>query len=158
MTRLRQGSGGQAVIPDGFTLQVARRAWGDELPDWVAVLAARCDSGMSQQAAGVALGVGASTVNQVIHRKYGANLARIEARVRGKFMAETVACPVLGEVRRDQCLRWQGAKLRTTSPEAVRLHRTCPTCPNNLRPRDASPAATGVGGAARSRRENTGGE
>jgi DNA-binding transcriptional regulator YdaS (Cro superfamily) len=114
--------------------RMARAAWGDAIPDWVLVLASACDRLGAQRAAATKLGVAASTVNQVLKNVYRADLARMEQRVRGRFMAETVNCPAFEQdIRRDQCLRWQKAPLSAASPESVRLHRTCPTCPNNLK-------------------------
>ncbi len=97
--------------------------------DWIAVLEKRCRAS-SQAAVARELDVSASTVNQVIKGTYKASTDRIEMIVRGKFMAETVRCPLLGVIASHDCASNQRRKQVTANPMRARLARTCPTCPN----------------------------
>jgi predicted transcriptional regulator len=111
-------------------LDAARVAWGEAMPDWIDALARAADRTNQVQVA-EALGVSASAVNAVIRNRYGAHPARIEQRVRGRLMAETVACPVLGELASDLCLEWQrkAEAFHDTGQLRRRMYRACRACP-----------------------------
>ena len=113
----------------------ARAAWNDDkTPDWIVALAGACDLSKSQGQVAERLGISAAAVNQVLGNSYKGRLDRIEQRVRGELMRKTVACPVLGEISTRDCLDHQARKFRATNPLRVRLHQTCPTCPNREDP------------------------
>lgn len=118
----------------------ALAAWGNP-PDWVKALAARCDADGSQTVVARALGVSASAVNQVLGRLYKGRLDRIERRVRGKFMAATVACPVLGTIPTSDCAghQKQARVYKATNPLRRDLFVACKSCPNR---EDACPPST----------------
>ena len=103
-------------------------------PAWVAVLRAAA-AGSSQARIGQRIGYSAAVVNQVLKGTYNGDLTAVEKAVRGALMNETVECPVagVGEIRKDQCLRFQRQPLRATNRANVALYRACPACPNNLR-------------------------
>jgi hypothetical protein len=105
----------------------ATRAWGQAAPEWVVVLAQACDAS-SQVQVGKRLGVSGSLVNQIVHNRYSAGLDRIEQRVRGELMAETVDCPVLGEISTRRCLDEQQRPFASTNPLRVQLYRACRSC------------------------------
>lgn len=107
----------------------ARAAWGDPPPDWIVELANLADRDRLSGAAAVT-GYSSSAVSTVISGKYAGDLSRIEAMVRGALMSETVECPVLGEIGRDQCLTEQKEPFRATSAHRARLFHACKTCPN----------------------------
>lgn len=114
----------------GPNLSRAQRAWGANPPDWIVALAKRCDQEGSQARVGALLGVSSAAVNQVLGRSYIGRIERIETRVRGELMKETVACPVVGDISKRDCLDHQKRPFRATNPLRVRLHQACPTCPN----------------------------
>lgn len=97
--------------------------------DWIDVLEKRCRAS-SQAGMARELGLSASTINQVIKGTYKASTDRIEQLVRGRLMKETVRCPLLGVLARDECVSNQRRKRITANPMRARLARTCPTCPN----------------------------
>ena len=112
-------------------LDRAHGGWGEKLPDWVAALAAACDRLGSQGKVGKQLGISDSAVNQALGRSNPAlRLDRIEQKVRGEFMRQTVICPVLGEISTRDCLDYQQRKFRPTNPARVALFKACKTCPN----------------------------
>lgn len=106
-------------------LTTATAAWGESTPDWIIVLAEACN--MSSQAAiAKRLGYSSSTVSQVLSNKYGmGDIAKFEQVVRGALMAETVACPIVGDMTRDVCLNWQQRPFSTTNSNAVRMYQAC---------------------------------
>lgn len=111
--------------------------------DWLAVLRERCRR-ESQAAVARRLRCSSGTVSQLLSGSYGADTRRLEARVRGTLMAETVACPVLGELARDACARAQRSGSRAhAGPVGRELRLICPTCPNYL----GRPAAGEAGDA-----------
>ena len=107
----------------------ALAAWGANPPDWIKALVTACDRG-SQGKVAERLGISTAVVNQVLGNSYKGRLDRVEQRVRGELMKETVSCPVLGPLSRRDCLDHQGRKFRPTNPLRAKLHQTCPTCPN----------------------------
>lgn len=106
----------------------ARAGWKTP-PDWIAALAAECDK-TSQGQAAKRLGISSAAVNQVLANVYKGRLDRVETRVRGELMRETVACPVLGDISRRDCLDHQKRKFAATNPMRVRLFAACKSCPN----------------------------
>jgi hypothetical protein len=107
----------------------ARASWGDDVQEWVIVLA-RTAQEMGQKAAGDLIGYSGSTVSEIISNRYRGDLGRAEQMVRGALMGATVMCPVLDEIGRDQCRREQSAPFRATNSTRARLRRACRTCPN----------------------------
>lgn len=103
--------------------------------DWLQVLRKAVD-GTSQVAIGKRLGVSHSAISQVLAGKYMASTARIEARVRGELMRETVQCPVLGTLSRRVCLEEQ-SRPYYPDPICSAMHRNCPKCQNVINPNPA---------------------
>jgi len=103
-------------------------------PAWIAVLRAAA-AASSQARIGKRIRYSAAVVNQVLKGTYNGDLTAVEKAVRGALMNETVECPVpgVGEIRKDQCLRFQRQPLKATNQVNVALYRACPECPNNLR-------------------------
>jgi hypothetical protein len=102
----------------------ARKAWGADMPDWVRELAGFATRESGTEAA-KKIGYSGAVVTQVCGKKYPGDLARVEAKVRGALMGQTVICPVLGEIGRDRCLDEQKKKHAGTSALRARLFRAC---------------------------------
>lgn len=106
-------------------IERARAAWGEDIPDWVTVLAEDCDRS-SQKAAGNRIGYSSSVINQVLKRNYvGGDLAAVELAVRGALLSAVVDCPVLGELPTHECLSAQRRPYGNTNPIRVQLYRAC---------------------------------
>ena len=122
-------------------LNRAERAWGKALPDWVRVLAVKCDELGSQARVAGELGYkNASTINQVIGRTNQAlRLDRVEANVRGVYMQATVTCPVLGQLSTRDCQDNQvkARTFRASNPLRRALFIECKVCPHREK-KDAS--------------------
>jgi len=104
-------------------------AWGKRVPDWITMLALKCDES-TQEKVGKQLGISGSAVNQALGNVYKGRIDLIEARVRGEYMQAVVTCPVLGEISTRDCIANQTVKFRPTNPLRVALRRACPICPN----------------------------
>ncbi|SDO77326.1 hypothetical protein SAMN05216303_102318 [Rhodoferax sp. OV413] len=76
------------------------------------------------------LGVSGAVVNHLLKNRYPGDVATMAERIRGQYMAETVACPVMGDLGRRHCLDNQTRPLAHTNPVRVRLFHACKTCPN----------------------------
>lgn len=110
----------------------AEAAWGEDLPDWVLVLAKQCDK-TSQAQTGKTIGYSAATVSCVLRRTYTGGMAKVERAVRASLMEADVECPELGTLRLADCLDWQ-AKAATYEPTSSRrllMYRACQSCPQN---------------------------
>lgn len=97
--------------------------------DWLVKLASLCDrEGLA--GAEKRIGYSRSAISTVISGRYAGDLVRVEAMVRGALMAETVECPVLGDIGRDRCLSEQKEPFRATSAYRARLYHACRgSCP-----------------------------
>lgn len=110
----------------------AAAAWGDAIPDWVVVLAEACRMAGSQSAVARRLEYSATTISQILSKTYLGDVGRVEQMVRGALMAETVVCPMLGDVARNVCLDWQSKPYSPTSSHRVAMFRACRSaCPNS---------------------------
>lgn len=108
----------------------ARAAWGADMPTEVLQLALEANR-TSGAAAAKTIGYSGAVVTQLVGRKYPGDIAAVFARIRGALMGETVACPVLGEIQRDQCLDEQKRPFSATNSTRARLWHACQRCPNN---------------------------
>jgi len=84
----------------------------------------------SQSRAAADLDVSVTVVSTLLHDKYPANVAAMEQRIRGQYMAETVRCPVMGDLSKRSCLDNQAMPMAFTNPLRAALGRACKTCPN----------------------------
>jgi hypothetical protein len=119
-------------------LDVAKAAWGDEMPAWVEALA-REASQTTSAAASERIGYSGAVVSSVLANKYKGRLDKVEARVRGALMGETVNCPVLGDIARDRCLDEQKCGFSTSSSVRARIYRACRAGCQNSRIGSARP-------------------
>ena len=111
-------------------LNIARAAWGGDLPDWVEALALACQRS-NQAAVARDLGRSGAIISQVLRRIYPASTDRIEERVRGVLMNGTVDCPALGSLSTDKCQDWRqkAREFVIASPQRTRMYRACLKCP-----------------------------
>jgi len=113
-------------------LENANLAYPDGVPDWIEALARECDR-TSQNKAAARLGYTAGAISAVLRNKYGAGTALIETTVRGTLMSETLACPVLGEIGTQTCLKWRrrSRAFRNGNSMDVTMYLACNRCPLN---------------------------
>ncbi len=97
--------------------------------EWIIELEAACEA-TSQAQVARRLGIADGTVSQLLSGKYGAATNNMQQRIEGALMGRTVVCPVIGELRRDVCLDYQGRKAAATNPLRVQLATACRTCAN----------------------------
>lgn len=112
-------------------LSKAQAAWGEAMPDWVAELAREANRTTSTLAAR-RIGYSGAVLSHVFAKNYPGDIKRVEQKVRGALMGESVACPVVGEIGRDRCLDEQ--KMGNTGASAIRtrLYHACRSgCPHS---------------------------
>lgn len=113
-------------------LDIARAAWGADLPDWIETLAIQCGL-TSQSKVAKRLDRSPSAISQILNRKYNADYSTIEERVRGVFEEQTVLCPALGQMPLQTCQDWRvkARVFQLGNPQRVRMHHACRKCPRN---------------------------
>jgi len=100
-------------------------SWGEgDIPEWVVVLAQEAERS-SATAIAQRIGYSVAVVSAVIRANYAGDLSKVEAKVRGAFMGETVDCPVVGEIARDRCLDEQARPFSASSSMRTALYRAC---------------------------------
>lgn len=109
----------------------ATEAWGN-IPEWVLSLAEACNA-QTQAAVSRQLGYSAAVVSQVLSNSYQkGDIGRFEQAVRGALMAETVRCPVMGDLSRNACVSWQRKPFAATNSHRVRMYQACRSnCPHS---------------------------
>ncbi|MGS4945174.1 helix-turn-helix domain-containing protein [Meridianimarinicoccus sp. RP-17] len=115
-------------------MEIARRAWGADMPDWIAELAAACAQ-TSQNQVARRLDRSPSLVSNVLRRKYTGDMDAVEQRVRGVLMRSVVECPQLGTIPAQVCQDWR-ARSRTFSghnAQRAQMFRACRACPRNAK-------------------------
>jgi hypothetical protein len=114
-----------------IALDRARAAWGADVPAWVEALARACD-GSSQSRVAKRIGYSAATLSYVLNFRYSGDLGAVEQAVKGALMAETVNCPVVGELASDACLGHQKAPWAPHNPQRIAFFRACRAgCPHS---------------------------
>ena len=110
-------------------LDIARAAWGEELPDWVEALAIECGKA-SQNKVAARLDRSAAMISQVLRRKYPGDLAALEELFCWVFLSAVIACPALGTMPSHVCQDWQAKArfFRTGNPLRTRMYRACHQC------------------------------
>lgn len=109
-------------------------AWGDSAPDWVRILAEAC-AASSQSAVAKKIGYSAPTISAVLGNTYKGALPKVATAVRWHLGGDTVSCPMLGDIRKTECLDWQGKPYAVTSSHRVAMYRACRGgCPHSSIP------------------------
>ena len=82
------------------------------------------------------IGRSPTAVSQVNSGKYAGNPKRIIELILAEYTADTIICPVLGEIPIADCL---DARRRAEMPyfpssgQTTALYEKCPTCPHNIK-------------------------
>lgn len=74
------------------------------------------------------LGYSASALNQVIKGSYKGELNNLLQRVAEVYGAETVVCPVMGDISLGRCAEEKKKPFSASSPLRVRLFKACREC------------------------------
>lgn len=97
---------------------------------WLQELRAQC-AVHGQRKVGDKIGYSNAVVNQVLKGTYKGDIKKVEQKVRGAYLGETVGCPILGELSKNKCIEHQSAKYSSVNRLRVQLFRTCPGCDYN---------------------------
>ncbi|NTT86902.1 hypothetical protein HS053_13445 [Tabrizicola sp. SY72] len=113
-------------------IDIARAAYGKDLPDWVEALALACGRS-SQAAVARQLDRSGAVVSQILRAIYPAKTTQIEERVRGVLMNGTVECPALGLLPIQICQdhRQRARESVITNSHRARMQRACSNCSRN---------------------------
>lgn len=104
-------------------LEKAVAAWGNALPEWVRALAEKCDAtGLRKTAA--QLSVSPAIISLAVNKRR-TQLDFIKVKVENTLMVSIVACPVLGMLEKQECLREQAKPFSSANPLRVQLYRAC---------------------------------
>lgn len=111
-------------------VETAQAFWGNELPDWVLLLAQEC-ARSSQADVARKIRRSPSLVSAVLRRRYEGDLEAVEDVVRGALERATIDCPARGEIGRHTCRDWMAmAKVYIpVNSERIRMHDACTRCP-----------------------------
>lgn len=93
----------------------------------------------SQAAVARQLGVSPAMIGLTLKGQYIGNLPRLQTLVEGSILADTVSCPVLGELPKHKCLQHQerDRKFATANPLKAQLYRACRSgCPYSRLPHE----------------------
>ena len=117
-----------AQVKQTLFVEKAEAAWAPA-PAWVRRLAEESDR-FGQATVARKVDYSRTTVSQVLSNTYAGDLRRVEQMVLGALMAETVQCPVKGEMSRNICLKWQDKPFAATSADRARMYHACRSgCP-----------------------------
>lgn len=113
---------------------IARASWGTAMPDWVSLLAEKCEAS-SQNRVARELGRSASLVSAVLRAKYLGDYAAVADVVRGVYACATVDCPQLGTIPANACQDWRLKARSFASVNSLRvdMYRACHRCPRHLK-------------------------
>jgi len=112
------------------SIKRANQFWVDTPPDWITALAMACDK-TSQKKVGDMIGYSNSAINQVLGKRYTADLTTFEKAVRGALMNVTVQCPVLDAIPANRCIEHQRKPYANTNQMRVQLFKACRNCQHN---------------------------
>lgn len=108
----------------------AQAAWGDDLPQWIILLARACDAG-SQRAVADRLGKSGGYISRIVNRSYAGSYEEAETIVRATYGRDEVECPLFGAIPLSSCVR----NRRRKGPNRSQMHHlfaaTCPDCIHN---------------------------
>ncbi|EOD54118.1 hypothetical protein [Aeromonas molluscorum] len=106
------------------------------LPEWLVALQQAVKSS-SLAVVAQRLGVSRTMVSQVCNQKYPGDLVRVKRLVEGAYLASTLICPILGEIRQDQCLAHQGRSNVSSNPLYIQVYKACRSgCPHSRIPEE----------------------
>lgn len=112
-------------------LQTAKQYWGDNLPDWIEVLASEADK-TSQNKIAKKIGKSSAAISQVLKNTYPGTIENIEAAVRANLMNGSHECPVFGTILIRECIENQSRPFTSSgNPAKIRLFKACRNCQHN---------------------------
>lgn len=102
------------------------------MKSWIDVLREESQKpGKSQAKVAKELKVSPATISLILKESYTGDVDRIETLVRGKFMKETVMCPIMAAISKDRCLEEQSKPFSAHNPMRAKLYKACKNCIHN---------------------------
>lgn len=113
----------------GEQLEKAKLGWGEDMPDWVRILAMASDS-TSHGTVSKQIGYSKAVISTAIKGTYPGDLKKLQTAVNANLMDAKVDCPIVGNIPLASCLKNQVPPQRYTNREQVKFVQSCPSCPN----------------------------
>lgn len=114
-------------------IETAKQHWGENMPDWIEVLASEADKS-SQNKIAQKIGKSSAAISQVLKNIYPGTIENVEAAVRANLMNSSHECPVFGTILIRECLENQSRPFcGSGNPNKIRLFRACRNCNFNKR-------------------------
>lgn len=115
------------------SLETAKEAWGDNLPDWVEILATEADK-TSQAKIAKKIKYSPAVVSLVLKNTYKGHLNNVKENVRTNLMDTKMDCPILGCILIRDCFFNQSQPFSCSgNPARLRLYRACQSCQHNTK-------------------------
>ncbi len=112
-------------------LEIAKHFWGDNIPDWVEVLATECDL-TSQNKVALKINKSAAAISQVLRNSYSGTVDNIEKAVRSMLMNSEHECPMYGTILSRDCdINQRRPFSMSGNPVKNRLFKACQHCQFN---------------------------
>ena len=84
-------------------IETAKQHWGENMPDWIEVLASEADKS-SQNKIAQKIGKSSAAISQVLKNIYPGTIENVEAAVRANLMNGSHECPVFGTLTKSDFL------------------------------------------------------
>lgn len=110
-------------------IETAKQHWGENMPDWIEVLALEADKS-SQNKIAQKIGKSSAAISHI----YPGTIENVEAAVRANLMNGSHECPVFGTILIRECLENQSRPFcGSGNPNKIRLFKACRNCKFNKR-------------------------
>lgn len=112
-------------------IETAKQNWGENLPDWIEVLANEADKS-SQNKIAQKIGKSSAAISQILKNAYPGTIENIEAAVRANLMNGSHDCPVFGTILIRECTNNQRRQFPSSgNPVTIRIFKACRNCQYN---------------------------
>lgn len=116
---------------DLTNLQRATIAWGDDMPDYIKLLAREADR-LGQRGVGEKIDRSNATISKLINRCYtGGSYEECAVIINAAFGSNKVDCPLFGDIPIASCVRNRRRKGHAINALQRQFAAACPSCPLN---------------------------
>ncbi|MCW9036238.1 MAG: hypothetical protein OQJ97_18630 [Rhodospirillales bacterium] len=77
------------------------------------------------------IGTSPTAVSQLLSGKYGADVSKMEERIRTELLSEEIDCPALERIPLAECHQWRekAGNFAATDPLRTQMFKACNDCP-----------------------------
>ena len=107
----------------------ARAAWGEDMPQEIALLAEAVD-GSSLSVTARRIGVSTAMISRGLAKAYSGKIETLLEAVRVHLMGERIDCPALGVIPKAECGEWRAMRDRPagSNPPRAMMAAACRGC------------------------------